>query len=277
MGLFYHIFYFFVFLSSSIKYANCKGLFLQPIVAENNYGSGKGFSYHLSLKEMLENCVAKIKVSGTLDSDYALLMNNSLTEGRLDIIILLLQEKAKKFCTRFEENILSDFLKDIISATQTMSKYFKESIVTGIKNNVLNVLKDVLTKDDYKEFESELYKVKKLYNSAKLDNYYKNFYGKNHKLIDSLIYDNVDKKKISKLIKEFENKLEKDPRQDELRQFIINLYSIKHGKFEKNDISENDTSNEETEYFTTKKYNNENNEKEKNIDIIRISNSLRLE
>uniref|UniRef100_A0AAF5DHY1 ERAP1-like C-terminal domain-containing protein n=2 Tax=Strongyloides stercoralis TaxID=6248 RepID=A0AAF5DHY1_STRER len=244
---------------------------------DNHYNISKGFSYQLSLKEMIENCVAKIKVSATLDNDYNILMSNSLNEGRIDIVITLLQNKAIKFCTNFEGKMLNDFLKNMSPTVEVMDKYFKESSITGVKNNVLNVLGNVLDKNDYKEFENNLYKVRKLYSGAKLDDYYKNFYGKNHKIIDSLIYDSISKEKILKFMKELEDKLINDPRQEELRQFIINLYSIKHKDFKNTDISEKNIPIEEVEETKSNQYNTKNNEIHKNIDTIKISNSLKLE
>ncbi|CEF67231.1 Hypothetical protein SRAE_2000189500 [Strongyloides ratti] len=256
---------------------------LQKDITNEQYDISKGFSYQLSLKELIENCVAKIKVAATLDHDYNSLISKSLNEGRLDTIIILLQNKAKKFCTGFEEKMLNDYLTDLLPSVQVMSKYFIESSVTGIRNKVLNVLKNVLEEGDYKEFENDLYKIKKLYNGAKLDNYYKNFYGKNHKIIDGLIYDSIDKKNVLKFMKELESKLKDDPRHEELRQFIINLYSIRHGEFNKGDISESDTFVEEREDLVLNKFNSKNNEEQenneipKNIDTIKISNSLKLE
>uniref|UniRef100_A0A0N4ZMT5 DUF148 domain-containing protein n=1 Tax=Parastrongyloides trichosuri TaxID=131310 RepID=A0A0N4ZMT5_PARTI len=252
------------------------GLALEPIIHETHYRSAKSFSYEHSTKGMLENCIAKTKVAGTLDLDYNELISKTLDEGRLDMFVILLQDKAQTFCTDMEQKMLLEFLKFSQPQIEYIKKYFSESSVTGSKNKVLNVLKNVLNDEDYKEFEREFYKVKKVYTTANLDNYYKSFYGKNHKLIDNLIYGNIDKIKVIKLMKELENTLIQDPRHEELRQFVFNLYSIKHGELKNIEIPKTDVFNPVQEEIIPIQA-IQNNDKNKNIDVVRVSNSFTIE
>uniref|UniRef100_A0AC35TSA1 Uncharacterized protein n=1 Tax=Rhabditophanes sp. KR3021 TaxID=114890 RepID=A0AC35TSA1_9BILA len=141
-------------------------------------------------KFIVKNCLAKIKLSGTLDKHYYKVIAEASNNGELDALSLIIRTKANKIC--------SD----------------NEVLMTNL---FLDSLKNV------KEFNA-------IYNTSYLNNLYRNFYGINHKALDCILFNKVNGEESKNLLANLNKRMQGDPNEEELRKFVNALYELKYPK-----------------------------------------------